>query len=107
LERYHEYPESVKEKVPREAYPFAAADRHYNPNDPRCPHDGWVETLVMAEVASGTRAEIRDLEIRIRLLGRGTTGTSSLRMRRCKATYSIGRANANTRCGRAKGMENG
>ncbi|HZB11037.1 MAG TPA: hypothetical protein VE525_18175 [Rubrobacter sp.] len=69
LERYYEYLESVKEKMPWEAYSFAAADWHYDHNDPRCPHDAWVETLVVAEVASGTRAEIRDLEIQVRLLG--------------------------------------
>jgi hypothetical protein len=107
LERYYEYLESVKEKMPWEAYSFAAADWHYDHNDPRCPHDAWVETLVVAEVASGTRAEIRDLEIRVRLLGRGTTGTSTLRIRRCKATCSILRANANTRCGLAKGTKIG
>ena len=69
FERYYEYLESVKERMPREAYSFAAADWHYDHDDPRCPHDAWVETLVVAEVASGTRAEIRDLEIRVRLLG--------------------------------------
>jgi hypothetical protein len=67
--RYYEYLESVKERMPREAYSFAAADWHYNHNDPRCPHDAWVETLVVAKVASGPKAEIRDLEIRVRLLG--------------------------------------
>lgn len=69
FERYYEYLESVKERIPGEAYSFAAADWHYDHNDPRCPHDAWVEELVVAEVASGPKAEIRDLEIRVRLLG--------------------------------------
>ena len=55
--------------MPGEAYSFAAADWHYDHDDPRCPHDAWVEDLVVTEVASGPRAEIRDLEIRVRLLG--------------------------------------
>jgi hypothetical protein len=67
FEKYYEYLESVKERMPREAYSFVAADWHYNHNDPRSPHDAWVETLVVAEVASGPKAEIRDLEIRVRL----------------------------------------
>jgi hypothetical protein len=69
FERYFEYLDSVKERMPREAYSFAAADWHYDHNDSRCPHDAWVEELVLAEPSSGMRSEIRDLEIRVRLLG--------------------------------------
>ena len=105
LERYYEYLESVKEKMPWEAYSFAAADWHYDHNDPRCPHDAWVETLVVAEVASGTRTET--WRSGFVCWGRGTTGTSRSRMRRCKPTCSISRANANTRCGLAKGTKIG
>ncbi len=69
FERYYEYLDGVKEKMPREAHSFAVADWHYDHNDPRCPHDAWVEALVVAELPSGTRSEIRDLEVRVRLLG--------------------------------------
>jgi hypothetical protein len=57
FERYYQYLESVKERMPGEAYSFAAADWHYDHDDPRCPHDAWVEDLVVTEVASGPRAE--------------------------------------------------
>ena len=59
----------MKERMPRAAYSFATADWHYDHNDPRCPHDAWVESLVLVESSSGTRSEIRDLEVRVRLLG--------------------------------------
>jgi hypothetical protein len=69
FERYYEYLDGVKEKMPQEAYSFAVADCHYDHDDPRCLHDGWVEELVVAEISSGTRSEIRDLQVRVRLLG--------------------------------------
>jgi hypothetical protein len=65
LERYLEYLESVKEKVPREAYSFAAADWHYNPNDPRYPHDGHIE-LTYAKVQSHLFVRLRKREYPMR-----------------------------------------
>ncbi|MBA3614687.1 MAG: hypothetical protein M3Q62_06310 [Actinomycetota bacterium] len=69
FQRYYEYLDSVKERMPQGAYSFAVADWHYDHDDPRCPHDAWVEALVVAELSSGTRSETRDLEVRVRLLG--------------------------------------
>ena len=42
---------------------------HYKPDDPRCPHDSWVELLQITEPASGHRDEIHGVEILVRLLG--------------------------------------
>jgi hypothetical protein len=42
----------------------------YNrPEDHRCPHDSWVQSITVAEPSSGERLQIRRLEIHIRLLG--------------------------------------
>jgi hypothetical protein len=61
FQRYYEYLDSVKESMPQEAHSFAVADWHYDHDDRRCPHDAWVEALVVAELSSGTRSETRDL----------------------------------------------
>lgn len=60
--------DSVKNRLPRAAYEFATAPWHYNFEDHRSPHDGWLEEVVISEPASGERREIRSLEIVARLL---------------------------------------
>lgn len=48
---------------------FATEPWYSDPNDHRCPHDAWLETLEVSEPAEGQRKEIRKKSIRIRLLG--------------------------------------
>ena len=55
--------------MPRHAFEFASAEWHYDHDDPRCPHDAWVDSLTVREPFSGERNEIRSLEIRVELLG--------------------------------------
>jgi hypothetical protein len=62
------YLESVKGQLPQAAYEFATASWHYNFEDHRSPHDGWLEEVVIRESASGEREEKRSLEIVVRLL---------------------------------------
>jgi hypothetical protein len=69
FERYYSYLKSVREDMPQNAYSFAIADWHYDHSDPRCPHDGWLETLIVKEPSSGERSELREVEIRVELLG--------------------------------------
>jgi hypothetical protein len=66
---YREYLDHAAKRMPREAWEFASAEWHYDFNDPRCPHDAWVESVTILEPSSGDRHEIRGLEIRIELLG--------------------------------------
>jgi hypothetical protein len=40
-----------------------------NPSDHRCPHDSWLESLVIEEQASGARREIRIINLHLTLLG--------------------------------------
>jgi hypothetical protein len=68
LDAYHVYLESVGQLLPKAAYEFAAAPWHYDYSDRRCPHDSWVESLLIQEPSSGDRKEIRKVEISIRLL---------------------------------------
>ncbi len=64
---YCAYLESVKGQLPLSAYEFATASWHYNFEDHRSPHDGWLETLVIREPAFGERKENRSLELIARL----------------------------------------
>ena len=66
---YSAYLRSVRERLPKSAYEFAAAPWHYDHNDHRCPHDSWVEALTISEAAAGKRREKRHIELAIRLLG--------------------------------------
>jgi hypothetical protein len=66
---YNSYVQSVRRSLPSSAYDFASASRHYDYNDHRCPHDSWVESLVISEPSSGSRHEKREIAIAIRLLG--------------------------------------
>jgi len=67
--RYRGYLASLEGTLPASAYAFATADWHYDPQDHRCPHDAWVEELVIRELSSGEDRQIRGLEIFVRLLG--------------------------------------
>jgi hypothetical protein len=64
---YCAYLESVKGQLPQSAYEFATASWHYNFEDHRSPHDGWLEALEIREPALGERKEKRTLEIAARL----------------------------------------
>jgi hypothetical protein len=67
--RYREYVESAKDSFPPSAYALAISEWHFNPEDHRCPHDAWLESLHLSEPSSGERHEIRTLSLRLRLLG--------------------------------------
>jgi hypothetical protein len=69
LQSYREYLQSVKADFPPNAYEFAAAPWHYDTDDHRCPHDSWVESLVVKELSTGERHQHRTLEIHLQLLG--------------------------------------
>ena len=59
----------IKKRLPASVQEYALADWHYNFADHRCPHDAWLEHIIVRELATGERSEIRSLEIEIKLLG--------------------------------------
>lgn len=59
----------VKKNLPIPTQEYALAEWHYDFSDHRCPHDAWLEHVMIREPASGERSEIRSLEIEIKLLG--------------------------------------
>lgn len=54
-----------QEKLPD----FATAAWYKNPDDHRCPHDAWLESLAINEPSKGPRNEERRTTIIIKLLG--------------------------------------
>lgn len=78
---YAAYLETIRARLPPSAYAFAAADWHYNPSDPRCPHDAWLEELCITEPATGDRRQHRTVDIRLRLLGAYHDGEIALHYR--------------------------
>ncbi|MEO8071875.1 MAG: hypothetical protein ABI686_01385 [Acidobacteriota bacterium] len=61
--------QKIKKRMPLSVQEYALADWHYNFSDHRCPHDAWLEHLIVRELVSGERSEIRSLEIEVKLLG--------------------------------------
>ena len=67
--RYQEYLREQRDTLPPTAFELGTAEWYQNPKDHRCPHDAWLEDIVIAEPAKGDRHENRHTTIRIRLLG--------------------------------------
>lgn len=67
--RYPEYLATISERLPASAREFALAKWHHDFNDHRAPHDAWVESIAISELATGDRQEIRQTNIKVRLLG--------------------------------------
>ena len=76
--QYREYLVTCRDRFPSSTYEFATANWRLDPSDHRCPHDSWVESLMLFEPSSGERRENRGLEIHVRLLGAYHDGYLSL-----------------------------
>jgi hypothetical protein len=68
-EDYRQYLDSISEDLPISARAFALADWRLDPQNHKCPHDSWVESLSIFEVSSGERQQNRITEIVVKLLG--------------------------------------
>jgi hypothetical protein len=87
-DEYQHYLRTVANGLAPGAAAFAAAPWHYDPTDHRCPHDAWVESLTILEVAQGANAGERSLELHARLLGAYHDGHIDLRYRGVRS-YSL------------------
>ncbi|WAU72229.1 MULTISPECIES: hypothetical protein [unclassified Acinetobacter] len=67
--QYKAYLTQHKNIFPSKAYSLATSEWYGNFNDPRCPHDAWLENIKIEERNSGDRQENRYITITIRLLG--------------------------------------
>lgn len=66
---YCDYLASIKSRLPPTAYDFASASWHYDFSDPKSPHDGWLDSLVIKETGDGERRQHRTVQLGIQLLG--------------------------------------
>lgn len=66
---YGKYLQSIRGKLPEHVYAFAANPDHFNLESHSSLHDAWLESVVVNEVATGERSEIRQLEVKLSLLG--------------------------------------
>lgn len=66
---YAAYLETIRHALPDHLYRFAADPRHFDLSAPSSLHDAWLESLTVRETASGSRNELRRLEVEICLLG--------------------------------------
>lgn len=66
---YREYLQLNHEGFPKSAFKLANSDWYFDPNESKCPHDGWLERLTISEASTGERQEARKMEINVMLLG--------------------------------------
>lgn len=66
---YNTYIQDHAGSFPASAFALATAPWYYDPADPRCPHDAWVESLTISEPAQDEHRDQRTLAITIRMLG--------------------------------------
>ena len=67
--QYREYLASVHSRFPSSAYSLVADDWYFDFRDHRCPHDAWLESVVIAESTSVDHPERRNTSIVVRLIG--------------------------------------
>ncbi len=69
FETYRTHLETIRHRMPAHVYAFAADFQHFDLFSHSTLHDAWLESITIEEIATGTRHEVRRLEIRLRLLG--------------------------------------
>lgn len=62
LDKYLAYLRSDGHLLPAGARAFATAEWHYDIRDHRCPHDSWLERLIVRELGRGAREDERSIE---------------------------------------------
>jgi hypothetical protein len=67
--RYREYLAREERRFPPEALILASSDWYFGADDHRAPHDGWLRQARFEESEQGTRKGVRELSLRLTLLG--------------------------------------
>jgi hypothetical protein len=75
---YNRYLAEIESRLPDGARTFMCNAWHYDPEHHHCPHDSWVEHLLVREISSGHRREVRHLQIEAKFLGAYHDGTFTL-----------------------------
>lgn len=69
LTGYFDYLNANRDQMPLEALTFAIDQRNYALTSHQSLHDAWLEWFLISEPASGSRTEIRSIQIECRFLG--------------------------------------
>jgi hypothetical protein len=69
FDRYRAYLEAEKDHFPRQAHALATSEWYFDFNDHRCPHDGWVEQVIIEERPVEVDIRRRQVSLTLRLLG--------------------------------------
>lgn len=59
----NEYNSRIRDRLPKGASRLVFSDWHYNYNDPRCPHDSWIDSIDFNIV--GTRSRPRSVTLHL------------------------------------------
>ena len=65
---YRKYLDTHKDKFPKSAYELASSEWWYDFNNHKCPHDAWLERVLIIEPSEGERNEDRATEVKVMLL---------------------------------------
>lgn len=65
---YLEYIGSIRDRLGPGAAAYATSELHSDHSNPQSPHDGWLESAKIEELATGERAEQRSIGVTIELL---------------------------------------
>lgn len=85
FEKYQAYIQSNTSLFPASVLALATSDWYYNFKDHRCPHDAWLESVLIHEPAEGERQEIRTTQMTVRLLGAYHDGYIEIRYKNIKS----------------------
>jgi hypothetical protein len=67
--RYERHLKANRERFPQSAYALATSKWYFDSSNHQCPHDAWLQSVLIREPASGKRRENRHTAIITRLLG--------------------------------------
>lgn len=63
--RYQEYLREHERDFPPGAFALATAEWYQNPNDHRCPHDGWLENVIISETRESNKKHNTTIQTRL------------------------------------------
>lgn len=69
FDRYLAYLDTVRSRIPQPVFAFASNPQHFDLRSPDSLHDAWLEEVVVREIATGERREVRRAQIEMTLLG--------------------------------------
>lgn len=67
--RYRAYVEAERSRFPPSALALATSDWYFDSVDHRCPHDAWLQHLVLHETGRGERRQERRVVLQVELFG--------------------------------------